>query len=100
MSMVRVVYTVTMEYFFGRGGVRHLGNLAVGRSSGWWMIGLHVERRRKLMALDKDTQEQVLEVLRQPCLSRTEHALGARHRGSSSEGPINGREQCRRRKIL
>ena len=42
MPMVRVVYAVrvrTVVYFFGRGGVRHLGILAVRRSSGWCMIG-------------------------------------------------------------
>ena len=61
MSVVRVVYTVsTMKYFFGRGGVRHFGNLAgVGRSSGWCMIGCAVERIRRLTASDEDTQEQV-----------------------------------------
>ena len=60
MSMVRVVYAVTtMMYFFGRGGVRHLGNLAEGRSSGWCMIGCALKRIRRLTALDEDTQEQV-----------------------------------------
>lgn len=74
---------------------------------------LRVERKkeRSLTALDEDTQEQVwkkfqevrrtlgrliigsctLKVQRRPCLTRTEHALGARHRGSSSERPVNGR---------
>jgi len=60
MSMVGVVYAVrAMMYFFGRGGVRHLGNLAVRRSPGLVYDRLRVERIRRLTASDEDTQEQV-----------------------------------------
>lgn len=77
--MVRVVYAVsTMMYFFGRGGVRHLGNLAGATIFGMLYDRLRVERTRRLTASDEDTQEQVLKVLRRPCLTRSEHALGAR----------------------
>jgi hypothetical protein len=56
-----MVYAVrTMMYFFGKGGVRHLGNLTGATIFGKVYDRLGVERIiRRLTALDEDTQEQV-----------------------------------------
>jgi hypothetical protein len=38
-------------YFFGRGGVRHLGNLEVGRSPGKYMKGCATKKNKKIDGL-------------------------------------------------
>jgi hypothetical protein len=52
MSMIRVVYAVrTMMDFFGRDGVRHLGNLTGATIFGMVYGRLRVERIKKIDSL-------------------------------------------------